>query len=60
MAEIAREHQLVIFIRKADDWTSRDLNDWLASNMNLIATTRVGNTDLSVWQVREPERVPRP
>jgi energy-coupling factor transporter ATP-binding protein EcfA2 len=60
MTEIAREHRLVILIRKADDWTSRDLNDWLGSNMNLIAAARIGNADLSVWQVRDPGRAPRP
>lgn len=51
LAEIARDHRLVFFIRNADDWTSRDLNDWLASNLTLVASARVGNADLSVWQV---------
>jgi hypothetical protein len=60
LTEISKEHRLVIFVRNADDWTSRDLNDWLGSNMRLVATTRVNNTDLSVWQVPEPGRVPRP
>jgi Glycosyltransferase family 87 len=60
LADITQDHRLVILIRNADDWTSRDLNDWLGNNMRLIASTRVGNADLSVWQVRDPGRLPRP
>ena len=60
LAQIADDHRLVFFIRNADDWTSRDLNDWLSNNLRLVATTRVGNADLSVWQVAEPGRVPKP
>lgn len=56
LTEISREHRLVFFVRNADDWTSRDINDWLGSNLKLVATTRVNNTDLSVWQVAEPGR----
>ena len=60
LADITSDHQRVIFVRNADDWTSRDLNDWLNSNMRLVASTRVGNADLSVWQIRDPARLPRP
>jgi hypothetical protein len=60
LAAIAEEHRVVVFARNADDWTSRDLNDWLGSNMRLVASTRVGNVDLSVWQVRDAGRLPRP
>ncbi|MFN8540981.1 MAG: glycosyltransferase 87 family protein [Thermomicrobiales bacterium] len=60
LADITSDHQRVIFVRNADDWTSRDLNDWLNSNMRLVASTRVGNADLSVWQIRDPTRLPRP
>jgi hypothetical protein len=60
LAAIAGEHRLIIFARNADDWTSRDMNDWLGSNLRLIASTRVGNADISVWQIRDPGRLPRP
>lgn len=51
MAEIARGHARIFFIRNADDWTSRDLNTWLTEHAQLDAATRVGNADLSFWRV---------
>lgn len=51
MAAIASDHQQIFLIRNADDWTSRDLNDWLTANARVVAASRSGNTDLTYWTV---------
>ncbi len=57
LAEIARDHQRIFLIRRADDWTSRDLNAWLSEHTVVAAATRVGDADLSFWAVAPPGRV---
>ena len=54
MQAIASGHRQIFLIRKADDWTSRDLNAWLTDHTRLTAATRVGDADLSVWVVPPP------
>ncbi|MGN6759109.1 MAG: hypothetical protein ACTHMJ_22295, partial [Thermomicrobiales bacterium] len=55
---IARDHAQIIFIRTEDDWTSRDLNDWLTQHMQAIGTVRAANADVSIW--RTPPPAPHP
>lgn len=55
MAEIAGAHGRLIFVRRIDDWPSRDLNAWLTANTELAAATRVGDTDLTFWTTRGSE-----
>ena len=54
LATLAGEHERVFLIRKANDWTGRDLNAWLVEHRRLAASLRVGNVDLSVWQPQGP------
>ncbi|HEU5327096.1 MAG TPA: glycosyltransferase 87 family protein [Thermomicrobiales bacterium] len=55
---IARDHAQIVFIRTEDDWTSRDLNDWLTQHMQAIGTVRAANADVSIW--RTPPPTPHP
>lgn len=53
LTDIATTHSRIFLVRNQDDWTSRDLNEWLDKNTTLLATSRVGKVDLSCWNVRQ-------
>ena len=54
---LSRSHQQVFLVRKIDDWTSRDLNAWLADHAHLATSLRVESVDISLWEV--PPQGPR-
>lgn len=58
LARLAATHGQIFFVRKADDWTSADINAWLTQHAKLGASMRVEDVDVSVWQLPPPGVVP--
>jgi hypothetical protein len=58
LARLAATHGQIFFVRKADDWTSADINAWLTQHAKFGASMRVEDVDVSVWQLPPPGALP--